>query len=243
MAGTAAVTVFNPTPGGGTSAAATFTITPMTTAPKPTITSLTPASRAAGSPVFTLVVKGTNFVPRSVVRWAGAARTTAYYSATELRATIPASDIATQGVRAVTVVTSAPGGGTSNAVNFTVTAATPCNLDEPNNTTASAKPFAAGTTRKYGICTVGDKDFIKIQGTPGSSYTIDALSPAAALDLVLEAFDASVLLLSVDDGAEGAPETVSLTLGDTGVVFIAFSEYGDDEGSTTFTYTVRVTAP
>jgi hypothetical protein len=243
VAGTAPVTVFSPTPGGGTSAAATFTIDPVATAPMPTVTSLTPASRAAGSTAFTLIVKGTNFVPRSVVRWAGVARTTTYVSATELRAAISAADIATQAVKAVSVTTAAPGGGTSNAVNFTVTAAAPCSLDEPNNTTTTAKPFATGTTRKYGICTIGDKDYIKIEGIPGSTHTIAALSPAAALDLVIEAFDGAELLFEEDSGAEGEPEAVTLTLGDSGVVFIAFSEYGNDQGSSTFMYTVRVTSP
>src|SRR5665811_1825285 len=51
-AGTASVTVFNPTPGGGTSNAQTFTINSQN--PVPTTTSLSPTSKIAGQPAFTL---------------------------------------------------------------------------------------------------------------------------------------------------------------------------------------------
>ncbi len=60
----APVTVFNPTPGGGTSNAQTFTIV---TNPVPTTTGLAPTSATAGGPAFTLTVTGTNFVTGSTV--------------------------------------------------------------------------------------------------------------------------------------------------------------------------------
>src|SRR5665811_1869006 len=85
-AGTASVTVFNPTPGGGTSNAQTFTINSPN--PVPTTTSLSPSSATAGGAAFTLTVNGTNFVAGSVVRWEGADRTTTYVSATRLTASI-----------------------------------------------------------------------------------------------------------------------------------------------------------
>jgi len=115
-AGTASVTVLNPTPGGGTSNAQTFTVLN----PVPTITSLSPASATVGGLDFTLTVTGTNFVPSSVVRWNGAARATTYVSATQLRATIPATDLLTAGTAQVTVFNPPPGGGTSNSVGFAV---------------------------------------------------------------------------------------------------------------------------
>src|SRR5439155_6437 len=78
-AGTASVTVFSPTPGGGTSGALTFTINNSV----PTIGSLTPGNATAGAAAFTLTVNGTNFVSGSVVRWNGAARTTTFVSSTQ----------------------------------------------------------------------------------------------------------------------------------------------------------------
>ena len=68
--------------------------------------------RGAG---FTLTVNGSNFVGTSEVRWNGAARTTTFVNAGQVTAAIPASDIVTQGSVPVTVVTPAPGGGTSNS--------------------------------------------------------------------------------------------------------------------------------
>ncbi|MBB6091662.1 hypothetical protein HNQ60_000508 [Povalibacter uvarum] len=117
--GSASVTVFNPTPGGGTSGALTFTITAATN-PAPTLSSLNPTSRTAGAGAFTLTVTGANFVPSSVVRWNGSARTTTYVSATSLTAAITAADVATTGSASVTVFSPTPGGGTSGAQTFTI---------------------------------------------------------------------------------------------------------------------------
>jgi hypothetical protein len=115
-AGTATITVFNPTPGGGTSNPQTFTILN----PVPTITSLSPPSATVGGAEFTLTVTGTNFVPSSVVRWNGADRATTYVSATQLKATIPATDLLTAGTAQVTVFNPPPGGGTSNSMSVVV---------------------------------------------------------------------------------------------------------------------------
>ena len=117
VAGTALVSVFTPTPGGGTSNAKTFTINN----PVPTIASLNPATASAGGPGFTLAVSGGNFVTGSVVRWNGSSRTTTVASSTQLTAEIPASDIASAGTALVTVLNPTPGGGTSTAQSFTIT--------------------------------------------------------------------------------------------------------------------------
>src|SRR5205814_10198967 len=73
-------------------------------------------------PQFTLTVTGTNYVSASTVNWNGSQLATAFVSATQLSATVPAALIATAGTASVTVVS--PCGGTSNAQTFTV-AATP----------------------------------------------------------------------------------------------------------------------
>lgn len=89
--------------------------------PVPSIAALSPASAAAGGAGFTLTVTGEGFLTSSVVRWNGSNRPTTPVSATQLRATIPASDIAAAGVAQVTVFNPGPGGGISNATGFTVT--------------------------------------------------------------------------------------------------------------------------
>ena len=92
--------------------------------PVPTInsdgTGLSPSIAVTGGPAFTLTVNGTNFVNSSTVNFNGVGRTTTFVSATKLTSQILASDIGTAGTFPITVVNPAPGGGTSNAVNFTV---------------------------------------------------------------------------------------------------------------------------
>ncbi len=112
------ITVFNPAPGGGSSGGANFNVNAPN--PAPTLTSLNPANTNAGGAAFTLTVNGTSFVNNSVVRWNGAERVTTFVSATQLTAQITAADIASPGSATVTVVTPAPGGGTSNALTFTI---------------------------------------------------------------------------------------------------------------------------
>ncbi len=123
-AGTAAVTVFSPTPGGGTSAAQTFTIDAATANnPVPQMGGLSPSSATEGGSAFSLTVQGSNFVANSVVRWNGADRGTNFVSSAELQAAITAADIATDGTASVSVFNPAPGGGTSSSRNFTINAA------------------------------------------------------------------------------------------------------------------------
>src|SRR5690349_16203184 len=79
-----------------------------------TTTSLSPTSATAGAAGFSLTVNGTNFISSSVVQWNGVTLTTSYVSATQLTATVPAANVASQGTATVTVVNPPPGGGTSN---------------------------------------------------------------------------------------------------------------------------------
>src|SRR6267154_447938 len=89
----------------------------------PALGGMSPSAAAARSQAVTLTVNGGNFVSTSMVNWNGAARATAFVSPTQLAATIPATDIAAEGTAIVTVVNPAPGGGTSTAATFTITAA------------------------------------------------------------------------------------------------------------------------
>jgi 6-phosphogluconolactonase len=92
--------------------------------PTPTITTISPSSAVAGGATFSLTIDGTNFVAASMVNFGGTARTTTFVSATQLTAAIPAAAIASAGTVPVTVTDSAPGGGSSNAVTFTIASGT-----------------------------------------------------------------------------------------------------------------------
>ena len=115
-AGSFAVVVTNPAPGGGKSAAVDFTVDN----PVPTVTTLTPASAMAGAAAQTLTITGSNFVSTSTVTYNGVAHTATFVSATELKITLSTTDQAKAGTFAVVVTNPAPGGGASTPVDFTV---------------------------------------------------------------------------------------------------------------------------
>jgi hypothetical protein len=151
--GTAAVTVFNPAPGGGTTAAQTFTVNAASN-PVPTATSLAPSAIVAGSSAFTLTVNGSNFVNGSIVRWNGANRTTTFVSPTQLTADITAADVQTQGTRTVTVFNPTPGGGTSGNLTFTV------NATNPSPTATALVPSSATAGGGAFTLTVNGSNFV-----------------------------------------------------------------------------------
>ena len=115
-AGPAAITVATPAPGGGTSVAGTFTVL----FPAPTLTSVSPDTATVGRTDVVFTVVGTGFRSESAVRWNDTPLATTYVSETQLRANIPEGQLQNAGPAAVTVVTPAPGGGTSVAGTFTV---------------------------------------------------------------------------------------------------------------------------
>ena len=83
-AGTYAVVVTNPAPGGGASNSVNFTVNN----PVPTITSLSPTSATAGAAAQTLTINGTNFVSTSTVTYNGVAHTATFVSSTQLTITL-----------------------------------------------------------------------------------------------------------------------------------------------------------
>jgi hypothetical protein len=118
VAGTAALTIFSPGPGGGTSNYLTFTISG--NAASPVINSILPDNANAGSGPFTLVVDGAHFTNSSVINWNGTALTTTFVSNSQLSATIPGAFVLNTGTAAVIVSNTLPIAGNSNAVNFVI---------------------------------------------------------------------------------------------------------------------------
>ena len=125
--------------GGGTS-----------TNPVPVLSSIAPNTAVAGGAAFTLTVSGSGFINGSTINWNGAAYTTTYVSPTQLTASFPASSIILAGTLPVTIFTPTPGGGTSNAINFTITAGNnPLPVATgltPNNVTAGGGQFTLVVT-------------------------------------------------------------------------------------------------
>ena len=147
-AGTYAVVVTNPSPGGGASNSVNFTVNN----PTPTITTLSPSSADAGAAAQTLTINGTNFVSNSTVTYNGVSHTATYVSATQLTIPLSAGDQATAGTLAVVVTNPSPGGGASNSVNFTV--------DNPVPTLTSLSPASATAGAAAQTLTLNGTNFL-----------------------------------------------------------------------------------
>ena len=111
--------------------------------PKPVLKSMSPTTKQAGEPIFTLTVMGSKFSPGSLVEWNGAALPTTFLDTSHMTTKIPASLIQNPGSATVMVFTSTPGGGTSNTqLTFTITPA-PSNV--PVIISASPNTVLAGS--------------------------------------------------------------------------------------------------
>src|SRR5690606_10349104 len=86
----------------------------------------------------------------------GTAQTTNFVSATQLTTTISSTDIGTAGTKTVTVATPAPGGGTSNSLNFTVTAPASPTISTSGSLTAfSTTVGTPSTPQSYEVSGAG----------------------------------------------------------------------------------------
>ncbi len=145
--------------------------------PAPTTSSIAPTSILHGSSGITLTVNGTNFFGSSTVKWAGAARTTTYVSSTKLTAAITTADLVTAGTYAVTVTTPAPGGGTTSAINFSVSAgngdviSTSAGGDNPPASTLATSWSAGGIG---GVVTDTSGNVFYTDGTYSSIFKVDS---------------------------------------------------------------------
>jgi hypothetical protein len=86
----------------------------------PSEASLSPAALTHGGQNFQLTINGSGFVPGSTVTFNGKSVYARYLTSTQLKAYVPAADIAAAGSAPVVVNNPAPGGGTSNAVTFVI---------------------------------------------------------------------------------------------------------------------------
>ncbi|MBX3226365.1 MAG: IPT/TIG domain-containing protein [Labilithrix sp.] len=187
-----------PAPDGGTTTAPTRPITEPVSrvdpdeADKPTAAKLEPAAAALGSIGPTVVVTGTGFVPRSVVRVDGVALETSFRSETELAATIPTEKLAEVGELAVSVRTPAPGGGDSEALPFAVENPPPevIALDPlsvvagsgATKVTVVGTTFVRGSKIMFGTTELATtfKDAEHLEGTiPPAALTVSASVPVS----------------------------------------------------------------
>jgi hypothetical protein len=134
--------------------------------PIPVATSLFPSHASAGGAAFTLAVNGSGFIASSVVQWNGTPRPTTFVSATQVRASITGSDLASSGTAQMSVQTPSPGGGTSSTLSFTI--------DPPPTLTPSGTTVDAGSSVTVTLAgsSGGDGDWLALAaaGAANTSY-------------------------------------------------------------------------
>ena len=209
----------------------TFTINqdaPAAANPAPAITSLLPPTAVAGSGQFTLTVNGSNFIATSSVNFNGVPRATTFVNSGQLTAVILASDIAAAGTPAVTVTNPSPGGGTSNSLTFTITAATnptpkatlnPTAIPFANTAVGSTITAPAATLTNGGSAALTISS-IAITGTGAADFaqanTCGASLAAGASCTITVSFTplsaaSFIASVSVTDNATGSPQSIALT--------------------------------
>jgi phage tail sheath protein FI len=137
-----------------------LTLTVVAANGQPSVTSLTPAEAPAGSPTFSLTIKGSDFVQGSAVTWTDSsnhatALSSTFISDALLTATVPNNLVASAGTATVTV-TNTPG-GTSNTPateTFTIGSAS------PTPTLSSLSPASASIGLAGFTLTVTGTNFI-----------------------------------------------------------------------------------
>ncbi|WP_348261026.1 IPT/TIG domain-containing protein [Telmatobacter sp. DSM 110680] len=187
----------------------------------PTLTSISPATVAAGSQGFTLTATGTNFVSGTQILWNGVAQSTKVVSNTQLTTGVTAAQIASAGSATIRVIK--PDTTTSDAMTLTITGSSSqtFSLTSINPYTVAAGS-AAFTLTATGVG-FASGDSITWNGTAiatsvDSSTQLHATVPAAnvvtAGTILIAVQDASnnktnQLPFIVTGGAAGTPPTLT----------------------------------
>ncbi len=224
--------------------------------PVPQISSILPSTVDAGSLDTTLTIAGTGFTSQSTVRLDETALATVLVSPEELTATVPAAELASAAHLSVTVATPGPGGGTSNAVDFTVLIVVALSPSAQTVNVTETVQFVAtvtGTTNQGvtwtvneiagGDTTLGTVDANGLYTAPGAppspnivtvkaASVVDTTRTATALVTVLNPVP-TITSVSPATINAGSPDTV-ITVNGTNFVLQSIVEVGGTPVTTTF---------
>jgi len=177
--------------------------------PVPTLSSISPTSATAGGTALTLKATGTNFSANTTVNWNGSARTTTLVSGTQITAAITSSDIAAAGTVQVTAINPLPGGGTSAAVSFNVSA-----VNNPAPTISGLVPNNAVAGGTAFTLTVNGTNFlsssvVKWDGSPRTTTFVSATQITAGISAtdIMAAGTAQVTVTNAAPGGGTSPST------------------------------------
>jgi hypothetical protein len=225
--------------GGGSSPSAPPN--PVPPNPIPAITALLPTNVASGSPAFTLTATGSDFVTASTIHWNGEALVTNYVSASQLTASVPASDVTTAGTASVAVVNPVPGGGMSSTLSFTIDASNP----QPAIASLSPSTIASGSPAF--TLTVNGSDFVPASAVNwnGAALTASYVS-ASQLTALVPASDvttagtASVAVVNpVPGGGMSGSLSFTIDVSNPQPAIASLSPSTIAAGSSAFTLTVN----
>jgi YVTN family beta-propeller protein len=202
--------------------------------PTPTITTISPNSTVAGGGALTLTLNGTNFVADSTVNFGGSALATTFVNSTQLTAAIPAASIASAGTAAVTVTNPGPGGGTSKAINFTITSGVnsvpTINYLYPSCVPAGELSFQLQVVGPYPGSNFGAGSVVRWNGSDRPT-TVDALNGLVAQISASDIAAAGTAAVTVFNPGPGGGSSNSLpfaiTTGTVGPQSIALDPTGN----------------
>ena len=216
--GTVAVTVTNSI---GTSASKSFTLsTPAGTLAAPVIGSLSQTSGPAGGPALALTVTGTNLLPCSTVQWVSAANVTTqlpttYVSATQLNATVPASDFLAAGTAQLNVTSIGPGGGTSLGISFTIVPPSIASASSSSTNIVNSIPScsASGFTLTVTGANFVNGSVVDWNGSPRATTFVSSTQLTASISAadIASASTASITVSNSGVLSNSVPFTVSPT--------------------------------
>ncbi|CAN5739870.1 hypothetical protein BH11MYX4_BH11MYX4_28010 [soil metagenome] len=194
-AGDFPVAVSNPPPGGGVTSPVVFRIQ----YPAPQPSSLAPASASVGAAPTDVIVTGLGFFITSQITFDGAPAATTYQDATHLKATLTAAQLASARSISVRVVNSAPGGGTSAALAFTVNNGLPTIVALNPSSVTAGSPDRTITINGNGFVptSTASSNGMLVMTTYVNGNTLTALVPSGQL------VNAGVVAITVTNPAPG----------------------------------------
>jgi hypothetical protein len=140
----------------------------------PVILNLAPSSAVVGSPSFTLIVNGVNFVDASQVLLNGVGRTTAFVNSGQLTAAIPNTDLLS--VRTLQITVFNPDGLLSSAVPFDVLPNSPqITSIDPSTVTSGGPAFAMRVSGQN----FDSSSVVNLNGTARTTTYIDSAGLSA----------------------------------------------------------------
>ena len=169
------------------------------------ISSISPASAAAGGPQFTLTVNGSGFDSAAVVQWNGDTLATGFASDSQLMAAVTANLIATAGTATVTV---SDDGSTSNGATFTIT--------PPAPVISSLSPTSVSAGGSGFMLTVNGSNFdnaatVEWNGASLATSFVSAtqLTAAVTANLIANPGTATVTVVDNSQTSNGATFTIN----------------------------------